>query len=51
MRVGLNDPHAKSIVLSETQFTADELANATPETVPPPTVKRDKKKRKVNKRS
>ena len=49
MRIGLNDPHTKSIVLSETKFTADELADALPEAVPVLNVKRVKKK-KVNRR-
>lgn len=30
MKVGLNDPHVKSIVMSRTEFSAEELEKAQP---------------------
>ena len=43
MRIGLNDPKNKSIVLSTTEFSADELGESTRNISPP----KSKKKRKT----
>ena len=44
LKIGLNDPHTKSVVMSTTEFSADELAPVQP---PPQPAEKSKRKKRV----
>ena len=46
MKIGLNDPKNKSIVMSQAEFSSDELDNATSKQAPAPKMKRKKTKKR-----